>query len=92
MDVRMPDMDGIEACRIREWEKERGREERIPIIAFPADAMNDDRAACMAAGMDDFLEKPLKLAALREIMGRIPAGRSRPGPSGKSWTFREMEG
>ena len=59
MDLRMPDMDGIEATRrIRAIEAEY-KTSRTPIIALTANASADDRDACISAGMDGFLVKPL---------------------------------
>jgi PAS domain S-box-containing protein len=67
MDVHMPDIDGLEAARrIRAVEAERG-ERRTPIVALTANAFAEDREACLAAGMDGFLVKPLdreQLAAM----------------------------
>jgi signal transduction histidine kinase/CheY-like chemotaxis protein/ligand-binding sensor domain-containing protein len=63
MDVQMPGMDGLEATRhIRdEWPVE----ERPRIIAVTASALQEDREACLSAGMDDFLSKPVLLEDLR---------------------------
>jgi CheY-like chemotaxis protein len=65
MDLRMPGMDGVTAARAL-----RAKGIATPIIALTADAFEEDRRACMAAGMDDFLSKPLALAALRATLRR----------------------
>jgi signal transduction histidine kinase/CheY-like chemotaxis protein len=70
MDVRMPGMDGIAATRVL-----RAQGVRTPILALTADAFEDDRRACLEAGMDDFLTKPLNAAALRAALGRWTLGR-----------------
>ncbi|MFT3817491.1 MAG: response regulator [Rubrivivax sp.] len=63
MDVQMPRMDGLEATRrIRAG----GGEPRVPIIAITANAFDQDRQACLDAGMDDFVAKPIEPEALRE--------------------------
>lgn len=73
MDVQMPVMDGLEATRaIRAAEQEAGisGDDRCTIIGMTAYAMDEDRAACFEAGMDDFISKPVKLAELREALAR----------------------
>ncbi len=66
MDMQMPVMGGLEATRhLRAFEIAQQRP-RTPIIAMTANAMNEDRAACLAAGMDDYLAKPIKTRALLE--------------------------
>jgi PAS domain S-box-containing protein len=68
MDVHMPEMDGIEATRrIRAAEAAAGNG-RIPIVALTANAFSDDREACLAAGMDAFLTKPLDRERLAELL------------------------
>ena len=64
MDLQMPVMDGLEATRrIRAHEGENGRR-HVPIVAMTASARDEDRQICFAAGMDDFLTKPLNVAQL----------------------------
>ena len=67
MDVQMPDMDGRETTR-RIRHRERTKEKKQLIIAMTASALNEDKAACLECGMDDFISKPIQLNALREII------------------------
>jgi CheY-like chemotaxis protein len=70
MDIQMPGMDGIEAVRrIREAEAVTGT--RIPVIAVTARAMPGDRVEIMAAGMDDYLEKPIQTDRLEAILSQL---------------------
>jgi two-component system, sensor histidine kinase and response regulator len=67
MDVEMPDMDGFQATAIiRAKEKVSGK--HIPIIALTADAMKGDRERCLAAGMDGYMPKPVRLQDLLETI------------------------
>lgn len=68
MDVQMPGSNGIEATqRIRELEIQKGLP-HTPIVAVTANAMNGDREACLAAGMDSYTPKPVNLLALMHAM------------------------
>jgi PAS domain S-box-containing protein len=68
MDVQMPEMDGLEATRIivQEWPPE-----HCPrIIAMTANALKEDRAACLSAGMNDYLSKPIRVEELIAALSR----------------------
>jgi CheY-like chemotaxis protein len=69
MDVQMPQMDGLEAARRINtlWP---GRRDRPWIIAITANAMQGDREICLAAGMDDYISKPVKTAELAAALER----------------------
>ena len=71
MDVQMPEMDGLEATRriCQEWSK--GSRPRI--IAVTANAMQEDREECLAAGMNDYISKPIRLEALVQALRQCRA-------------------
>jgi CheY-like chemotaxis protein len=70
MDVQMPEMDGLEAtAAIRA--KERLSRTHLPIVAMTAGAMAEDKERCLAAGMDDYVSKPLKTDELMAILEHI---------------------
>jgi signal transduction histidine kinase/CheY-like chemotaxis protein len=78
MDCQMPNLDGYQTTeQIRTWEAQTGSRRRTPIIAMTANAIEGDPERCRAAGMDDYLAKPLRLATLSATLqtwtGRPPA-------------------
>jgi CheY-like chemotaxis protein/HPt (histidine-containing phosphotransfer) domain-containing protein len=79
MDVQMPEMDGFEASReiVRRWPADR----RPRIVAMTANAMQGDRELCLAAGMDDYLSKPIRVDELVTALERtaVREGRVRTG-------------
>jgi len=66
MDVQMPNLDGLETTRIIRSSKTSAK--KIPIIAFTAYAMAEDKEKCIAAGMDYYLSKPVDVKALAKIL------------------------
>jgi CheY-like chemotaxis protein len=76
MDVEMPEMDGFEAtAAIRN--KEEGTGSHIPIVAMTAHAMKGDRERCLAAGMDDYVSKPILAQGLFDVLATVLTASSR---------------
>jgi CheY-like chemotaxis protein len=67
MDIQMPEMDGFEATR-RIREAETACDKHTPIIAMTAHAMKGDRERCLAAGMDNYITKPLHKAEFLNLV------------------------
>jgi signal transduction histidine kinase/DNA-binding response OmpR family regulator len=78
MDCQMPTMDGFAATReirARGTKSASSKEQRLPIVALTAHAMERDRKACLEAGMDDYLSKPYTKEDLRTVLERwVPGG------------------
>jgi CheY-like chemotaxis protein len=75
MDVQMPEMDGLDAARqiCARWQPQ----ERPRIVAMTANAMQGDRDMCLAAGMDDYLTKPIRVERLVEALNQVQPRRTR---------------
>ena len=82
LDVHMPELDGFQVVQaIRERERSAGG--HLPVIALTARSRKEDRERCLAAGMDDFLAKPIQAADLWAAIERVTGARppaDRPGP------------
>jgi CheY-like chemotaxis protein len=79
MDCQMPELDGFEAtARIRASEP---LDQHVPIVAMTASAMRGDRERCLAAGMDDYIAKPVRIEDLEAVLGRwLPLAMRRSQP------------
>jgi CheY-like chemotaxis protein/HPt (histidine-containing phosphotransfer) domain-containing protein len=79
MDVQMPTMDGLEATRRIHQQWPEGQ--RPHVIAATANAMREEREACLAAGMEDYLSKPIRLEELAAALSRCRPHLSPPPPA-----------
>jgi CheY-like chemotaxis protein len=70
MDLQMPEMDGFAATREIRGAEQHGQG-HVPVIAMTAHAMKGDREECLAAGMDDYLAKPINSEELRQVIERV---------------------
>jgi CheY-like chemotaxis protein len=75
MDMQMPKLNGLEATRV--IRRLPGRE-KTPILAFTANAFEEDRARCLEAGMNDHILKPIDLEVLVETLGRWLLSKTTP--------------
>jgi len=70
MDINMPEMDGLEATALIRKNEAQNKKKPTPIIALTANALKGDREHFLAAGMDDYLAKPMKKKNLEAIIER----------------------
>lgn len=78
MDIQIPEIDGLETTRrIRAQERHTGA--HVPIIAMTAYGIHGDRERCLAAGMDDYLTKPIRAAALSQVLAQVINRYNTPG-------------
>jgi CheY-like chemotaxis protein/HPt (histidine-containing phosphotransfer) domain-containing protein len=79
MDLRMPELDGLEATRLIRDPKSSVLNHNIPIVAMTANAMQQERDQCLERGMNGFLAKPISPAALQAALERWLPGSQAPG-------------
>jgi CheY-like chemotaxis protein len=95
MDVQMPELDGLAATRVIRARYPPAAQPRI--VAMTASALPEDRAACLAAGMNDFLSKPVRISDLQSAIGRsrrrsdaAPREQARHGPASDTEDDRSL--
>jgi PAS domain S-box-containing protein len=81
MDCQMPVLDGYEATRSIRAGQVPNLDRRVPIIALTAYAMESDRQKCLAAGMNEFVSKPIRYEELKAAIERVLARPAHPGPA-----------
>ncbi len=88
MDVQMPEMDGMEAT-VRIREREGAGTEHVPVVALTAHAMKGDEKRCLAAGMDDYLTKPIRTEELDRVLEKFADRHHRRGIEAAAGSTRE---
>jgi CheY-like chemotaxis protein len=68
MDIQMPEMDGFEATKLIRNPETEVLNHNVPIIAMTANALKGDRESCLAAGMDDYIAKPIRFEELLDVV------------------------
>lgn len=79
MDIQMPEMDGVEATRRIRFDDRFDAVREIPIIALTAYAMDGDRETFLAAGMNDYVAKPVEIGSLKQVISRVMTRQVYPG-------------
>jgi CheY-like chemotaxis protein len=82
MDCHMPEMDGFDATREIRKNEQDGR--HTPVIAMTASALSGDRERCLAAGMDDYISKPIKMHVVAAVLERWLGPREKVGTTSGS--------
>ncbi|MHC1712068.1 MAG: PAS domain S-box protein [Solidesulfovibrio sp.] len=83
LDIQMPVMDGLETLALLRDTSIHGPKAAVPVIALTAYAMAGDRERFLAAGMDDYLAKPVEASALAAALGRLKSRGAAPDPAGR---------
>ena len=95
MDCQLPELDGYKTTmeiRQREAEANNGDRKRVYIVAMTAHAMRGAREKCLAAGMDDYISKPVQLEALRAVLDKALANAQRPATVSDSLNRAHVHG